>query len=144
MSGVLAKVIEFDALKEGQSTTLSFTVTDEDMAAFASLSGDLNPLHCDPAFSRSRGFLGCVVFAALLMAKVSQLIGMELPGRGSLCNAIEMHFVCPLLVGDPATLEASIIHISAATRSVELHLRIHSGDTLIARGKATVSVPRVR
>lgn len=134
------KVHGFDSLQEGQSARIEFTVSEDDMAAFAALSGDYNPLHCDAAFAASRGFGGRVVYGALLLAKLSRLIGMDLPGRDSVWHGVEMQFSKPLLVGRPAVLEASVTHLSAATRSLQMRLRIESEGTVIARGKASVSV----
>lgn len=133
-----AKIWKLASLKEGQAASVAFTVTDDDMAKFASLSGDHNPLHCNTDYARSNGFEGRVVFGALLLAKVSQLIGMELPGRDSLWIGIDMQFASPLYVGRPATVEASASQVSAATQTVELKLRIQSEGRLIGRGKALV------
>lgn len=119
---------------------LPFAVSDGDMASFAEISGDCNPLHCDDAFARSKGFQGRVVYGALIIAKVSQLIGMELPGRDAIWSGVDMQFAAPLMVGQPAEIEASVAHISAAARSVELTLRIRADGKLIARGKALVAV----
>jgi len=111
------------------------------MEAFAALSGDYNPLHCDETFARRRGFGGCVVFGGLLIAKVSRLIGMELPGRDGLWSSLQMEFAASLLVGEPAQLKALVSHISEATRSVTLQLTVMSGSKAIARGKALVKLP---
>jgi acyl dehydratase len=124
----------------GSEASLEFVVSADDMRVFAELSGDYNPLHSDVAFAVSRGFGGCVVYGALMVAKISRLIGMELPGRDSLWSGLEMQFVSPLLVGESAVLTAAVGHVSEATRSTELRLRIVSGDRVIARGKASVRI----
>jgi 3-hydroxybutyryl-CoA dehydratase len=135
-----ARVNLLSAITQGQEAVLEFSVTADEMQAFAELSGDYNPLHCDIAFARERGFGERVVYGALLVAKISRLIGMELPGRDSLWSGLELLFVSPLLVGEEAVLKASVVHISEATRSLELRLRILSGERVIARGKAGVSI----
>lgn len=126
--------------QEGQTARFEFTVTDGDMAAFAALSGDQNPLHSDAAFAVARGFEGRVVYGAILLAKVSRMIGMELPGRDSLWTTIDMQFVSPLYVGQTAILEAEVAQISDATRTVGLRLIVRRGSELIARGKAHVKI----
>ena len=55
-------------LREGVSATVGFTVTPEQMRAFAELSGDFNPLHVDDAFAKGKNFDGAVVYGALLVA----------------------------------------------------------------------------
>jgi 3-hydroxybutyryl-CoA dehydratase len=127
---------------EGETVRLAFTVSDEDMAAFAALSGDRNPLHCDDAFARSKGFPGRVVYGALLVAKISQVIGMELPGRDAVWSGINIQFVAPLSIGQPAEIEATVTRVSTAVRALELTLRIQAGGKVIARGKASATVHR--
>jgi acyl dehydratase len=140
LNSASAKHRSFSSIVEGEQVRLPFAVTDGDMAAFAAISGDRNPLHCNDAFAQSRGFPGRVVYGALLVAKVSKLIGMELPGRDAIWSSLDIQFASPLLVGQPAVIEASVAHISAAASSLELKLRIHADGKLIARGKALVAV----
>lgn len=121
---------------------LSFSVTESDMANFATLSGDYNPLHCDEAFAKSKGFPGRVVYGALLVAKISRLIGMEMPGRDAVWSGLDIQFVSPLLIGQPVEIEMTLARVSPAVRALELTLRIESGGRLIARGKASAVVHR--
>ena len=79
-------------------------------------------------------------YGALLVAKLSRLIGMELPGQDALWQGVALRFHKPLLIGRPAELAASIAHVSSATRSFELALRITSEGALIARGTASVGM----
>lgn len=132
----------FSSFIEGERVYLPFTITDGDMAAFAAISGDHNPLHCDAAFAQSKGFSGRVVYGALLVAKISKLIGMELPGRDAIWSDLNIQFAAPLMVSQPAEIEAAVAKISVSTRSLELTLRIRANGKLIARGKALVAVHR--
>lgn len=138
-----AAVLKISDLREGYNTQIEFTIDIKQMDAFAELSGDCNPLHKNNEIAQARGFEGRVVYGALLVAQVSRMIGMELPGRDSLWSAIQLQFVAPLYPEQPAVLEAVVGHLSSATRSVELHLEIRAGVRLIARGKANVVIQDV-
>ncbi|OFX08867.1 MAG: hypothetical protein A2516_08680 [Alphaproteobacteria bacterium RIFOXYD12_FULL_60_8] len=120
--------------------SLPFTVLAEDMAAFAQVSGDYNPIHTDADFARSRGFQGPLVYGGLLLAQVSRVIGMRLPGRNAVWTRVEMDFRKPLMVGEGAHVEAEIINISQAVRQIELKLRISVAQRLLAKGMAEVLV----
>ena len=135
-----AAVLALADLREGMTAGFDFTIDDADMEAFAVLSGDRNPLHRDQDFAKSRGFSGCVVYGALLVAKVSRLVGMDLPGRDALWNSLQIQFVAPLIVGERARLEASVTQVSESARSAALQLTVISGSKTVARGKALVSV----
>lgn len=138
MSAVQASALALPEIEEGQSASVAFTVTAEDMQRFAALSGDHNPLHTSDAFARAKGFEGAVVYGALLVAKVSQLIGMKLPGRDSVWASINMEFRKPLFVDQPAQVDASVANVSTSTGLVELKLSIRASGKLLARGQAEV------
>ena len=62
-----------------------------------------------------KGFRGIVVYGALIVAKVSHLIGMKLPGRDSLWTSIRLDFVKPLYVNQPARVEGLVLEVSSST-----------------------------
>jgi acyl dehydratase len=125
-------------LTPGQAVSFSFVVAADEMAAFATLSGDRNPLHSDADHARARGFAGPVVYGGLLAAKVSRLVGMELPTRDCVWTHLDIDFRAPLYVGEPATLAAEIVEVSEAVRAARLRFRIAAatGGRLVARGTA--------
>ncbi len=109
-----------------------------DMQRFAELSGDLNPLHTDDEFARAKGFKGKVVYGALILAKVSELIGMRLPGRDGIWSRVVFEFQQPLHVEEVAELVARVAGYSASTGLLELVLGLHSGGKRIGKGRAEV------
>jgi 3-hydroxybutyryl-CoA dehydratase len=125
-------------LSEGSKRSVSFTVTLEQMRAFAELSGDENPLHVDDSFARHKGYEGRVVYGALLVAKISQLIGMKLPGRDSVWASLSLDFKRPLYVGREAEVEGTVTSVHRATGLVELGLVVRSDGRVLAKGKAEV------
>ena len=106
------------------------------MTTFAQLSGDSNPLHADGDYARELGFEGRVVFGALLVAKISALIGVHLPGPGGVWSGFKIDFRNPLYVNEDATLSGMVTHKSESTKMLTLKLRIDSADRLIATGMA--------
>lgn len=125
-------------LSEGSKRSVSFTVTLEQMRAFAELSGDENPLHVDDAFARRKGYEGRVVYGALLVAKISQLIGMRLPGRDSVWASLSLDFKRPLYVGREAEVEGTVTGVHRATGMVELGIVVRSDGRVLGKGKAEV------
>ncbi len=126
----------------GQSVSVELWVDDEQMRRFAELSGDFNPLHTDDAFARAKGFRGRVVYGALLLAKVSELIGMRLPGKDSVWARVDFEFLRPLYVNQSAELEARVASFSGSTGLLELSLSLKCDGKRIAKGRAEVVVVR--
>ncbi|MDB5893915.1 MAG: hypothetical protein JWQ88_1446 [Rhodoferax sp.] len=135
-----ARVWRLAELATAGPARVDFTVTAGDMARFAELSGDHNPLHTDDAFARGKGFQGVVVYGGLLTAKVSQLIGMQLPGRDSVWAGLSLAFRKPLYVGQPAQVEASVTEVSESTGMVMLAITVRAEGKLLAKGTAEVVV----
>lgn len=71
-------------------------VTADDVATFARLSGDRNPLHIDPAYARTTECGRPIVHGALLLGLVSRVLGMHIPGRRSLLLSVKAQFPKPL------------------------------------------------
>ena len=130
----------WEGLGEGAIVTLPFTVSADDMDAFARLSGDANPMHTDDAFARNAGLDGPVVFGGLMVAWISQLIGMHLPGPGALWSGLKIDFRNPLYVGEAAELTGEITHCSEATKMVTLKIQIMASYRKIATATAEAVV----
>jgi len=112
------------------------------LVQYAGASGDFNPLHTDDAFARSKGFDGAVVYGALMVAKVSQLIGMRLPGRDSVWASVSLDFRKPLYVAQPAQVEGVVTDVSESTGMVALKLTVRAAGKVLAKGTAEVVLGR--
>lgn len=142
MSRPPAAALAWGDLAVGLRAAVDFVVTPAEMQVFAELSGDFNPLHTDDGFAQGQGFERAVVYGGLIVAKVSQLIGMRLPGRDAVWTALDLQFRKPLLVGMPARVEGVVESLSEATGAVELKLEVRTADALIAKGRAETLLVR--
>jgi len=138
MSMPQAQLLTLAELTEGLQAVVDFSVTPQQMLQFAEISGDFNPLHTDDAFARAKGFDGAVVYGALMIAKVSQLIGMRLPGRNSVWASVSLDFRKPLYVGQAAQVEGLVTAVSASTGMIELKLTVRAEGKVLAKGTAEV------
>ncbi len=137
-----ARILALGDLAQGLQADVEFEITREQMRQFAELSGDFNPLHTDDEYARSKGFDGAVVYGALQVAKVSQLIGMRLPGRNSVWASLALEFRRPLYVGQLAQVEGMVTSVSESTGMVELKITVRAGGKVLAKGTAEVVVGR--
>ena len=129
-------VLTWSELHQGLSVRVPFRISQADMDAFCQLSGDRSRIHHDHAFARANGFAGPVVYGALTVARLSNLVGMHLPGDLGLATSWKIDFNRPLYVDDDAVMEAEIMHVSPATRTVMLRFKVHAGNKLVASGIA--------
>ena len=142
-SGV--KRLEWDEIHVGMKASFSRRLTDDDMLQFATLSGDVNPLHVDDAYAHAAGYSGRVVYGMLTSTLYSRLVGMHLPGELSLLHGMHIELVSPAFVGDSLVVEGEVVHLSEAFRRIELRARITRDDgQLISKAKISVGLHDAR
>lgn len=94
----------------GEESSMSKTVSDEDIRTFARISGDVNPLHLDDEYARSTVFGGRIAHGMLVASLISAVIGKCLPGPGAIYMGQELRFVAPVRPGDTIT---AIVRVEA-------------------------------
>jgi len=130
-------------LQVGQTERLSRTITAEDVAAFARLSGDYNALHIDEEFAACTEFSQRVVHGFLHASLLSTLVGTKLPGRGALYASQSIEFTHPVFIGDTVEARATVEKIDLDTRLVTLSTEIYNQhDACVLRGRGQVKVLR--
>ncbi|MGE0848008.1 MAG: SDR family oxidoreductase [Hyphomicrobiaceae bacterium] len=131
-------------LRLGQTETLSRTITADDVATFARLSGDYNALHLDEEFAARTEFAQRVVHGFLHASLLSSLVGTKLPGPGALYVSQSIEFTRPVFVGDTVEARATVEKIDEETRLVTLRTQICKADgTCVLKGTALVKVLRL-
>jgi acyl dehydratase len=93
----------FDAFSVGQRfETPARVITEEDIAAFANLSGDHNPVHTDDDFARATGFAGRIAHGpmgiGLAFGLASQLDLID--GTVVALLSVAWDFLAPMLPGN--------------------------------------------
>jgi 3-hydroxybutyryl-CoA dehydratase len=123
-------------LKTGMSASYGRTVTETDIANFAGVSGDTNPLHLNAEFAMSTRFKERIAHGMLSAAYISTLIGTRLPGPGCLYISQTLKFLAPVRIGDTVIATATVTGIDAARRRVKLSTVCRVGDTVVVDGEA--------
>ena len=101
----------FKHLEIGQTASTKRTFTWQDLAEYADLTGDANPLHTDPDYARRAGFKDVIIPGPLLSGMFSNLLGTKLPGRGTNWLKQVLHFPAPAYRGDEITAKVEIIRL---------------------------------
>jgi len=86
------------------------TIGEPEIAAFAELSGDRNPLHLDEIAAREGPFGGRVAHGALGIAVATGLLAASGHTRGTLValTGIEWRFLAPIRPGERVRLELAV------------------------------------
>ena len=129
-------------LTVGQSAMFGKTVTEADIAAFAGVSGDTNPIHLHEGFAKTTRFGQRIAHGMLSGSFISTVIGTKLPGPGAIYVSQTMNFMAPVLIGETITAVATITEIDERRRRVTLKTQCLNGDKVVIDGEASILVPR--
>lgn len=124
--------LTWSSIVAGDIREIRFEISQHDMDRFAALSGDHNPVHQDAAFASQQGFDGCVVYGGLIVAHISRMLGMVMPGRFGLWTGLNIQFRKPLYVGEGALLTLIVDNKSEAARMLKLKIHVTTDRGLIA------------
>ena len=88
-----------DQLAVGDSASLERTFSQDDIDAFARISGDDNPAHVDAAWAEASIFGGRVAHGVLTAGLISAVLGTKLPGPGSIYLSQTLKWLAPVQAG---------------------------------------------
>jgi 3-oxoacyl-[acyl-carrier protein] reductase len=140
-----ARLLDFEAIQPGDTAVIRKTLTTEDVAAFAGLSGDYNPLHMEDGFARQTHLRKRVVHGMLVASYVSTLIGMQMPGAGALWVEQSFRWRNPVFIGDSIEVTLKVVHKSGGSRTLSIEIMaMNQNGKPVMEGQGTVSVPEIR
>ncbi|QQE75974.1 MaoC family dehydratase [Brevibacillus composti] len=127
----------------GQKASFGKTITEADLAQFAGISGDFNPIHIDSEYAKQTRFGQRIAHGMLTTSLLSGLLGMHLPGKGSVYLGQTLRFVKPVFIGDTVTAQAEVVQFDPDKGIMKLRTECLKQDgTLVLEGEATMLVPR--
>jgi len=132
---------KLDNLHIGQKIEFTEVISEPMVEKFAKLSGDYNPHHMDESYAEKTRFKKRVCHGMLLASLFSRLIGMYLPGKGSLYFSQSLNFISPAFIDDKVTVEVEIVKISRSTGIITLKTIITKENNIeLVTGEAKVVV----
>lgn len=122
--------------KVGDSDSVTVTVTDEMVRAFAELSGDKNPVHLDEEFASRTLFKKRIAHGMILGGLLSRVAGTKIPGPGTIVISQDIRYKAPCYVGDTVTAEIKILHMRADKPIIKVASKVtnQDGEILIEGG----------
>ena len=130
-------------LKVGDSAEMRKTITDEDVRAFAGLTGDRNPVHLDEEYAAQTRFGRRIAHGMLGASLISAVLANELPGRGTVYLSQTLKFTAPVFLGDTVTARVVVKHVreDKPVVTLETFCTNQRGERVV-EGEAVVLVSR--
>ena len=130
-------------MKIGDHASVTKTVSETDVYLFAGITGDLNPAHTNEVAASKTMFKTTIAHGMLGAGFISAVLGMYLPGPGTIYMGQELKFTKPVHIGDTVTATATVEEIILEKNRVILDTTVVNQDgEIVIKGKATVMPPK--
>ena len=131
-----------DMIKIGDAAEFSKTVSESDVYLFAGVTGDLNPAHINEPYAAGTFFKTRIVHGMLLGGLISAVIGMKLPGPGTIYVRQELLFQAPVFIGDTITARVTVkTVVKEKNRIIVSSTCTNQHGKIVLDGEATLSPP---
>lgn len=123
--------------KLGDKASFSKTITEYDVYSFAGITGDFNPVHVNSVVASKSRFKNQICHGMLVSSFISTILGMYLPGPGTIYLEQNVKFVKPVYIND--TIEASVEIVDIEGKIISLKTVIcNQNHEVVVDGMAKV------
>jgi acyl dehydratase len=118
-------------IKIGDTASSTKSFSNEDVLSFAEISGDKNPIHLDEQYAATTRFGKRLVHGILTSGMISALLGMQLPGPGSIYLTQTLNFRAPVYIGDTITATVTVTKLREDKPIVTLDTTCKNQDGVV-------------
>jgi 3-hydroxybutyryl-CoA dehydratase len=124
----------------GHKATFGKTITSDDVALFAKVSGDNQPLHLDPSFAAKTRFKKPIAHGMFSAGLISAALGTKLaPEFVAVYLTQQLRFRMPVNIGDTITAEVEVTAVDEEKRILTLRTDCTNQEgEAVVKGEATV------
>lgn len=141
MLATAGKTKFFEDLSVGQEASMSRTVGEADIVAYAALSGDYNPVHLDRDYAAQTIFKERIAHGILSAGYISALFGMQLPGPGAIYISQTLNFKGPVKIDDHVVTTVKLVELIPEKRRARFDCMCSVGGKAVLTGEAVLMVP---
>lgn len=124
-----------EGLQVGDRFTIRRRFTPDDIAAFAALSGDYNPVHCDHEYVELKGLREPIAHGLLTASLITEIGGQI----GWLAASMTFRFKRPVYADETLTCDWEILEIDERLRATAT-VRVTNGEGVVVLEAETTGV----
>jgi len=130
-------------IKIGDFAENTKTISECDVYLFAGITGDLNPAHTNEVAASKTMFKGRIAHGMLSAGLISAVLGMKLPGPGTIYMGQTLKFTAPVKFGDTITARAEVIERNEEKNRLKLKTTcVNQNGKVVLDGEALVMPPK--
>lgn len=131
----------YEDLTVGQTAVYSRTVTEADIANFAAVSGDINPVHLSDQFGKAGMFEGRIAHGMLSASFISAVIANKLPGPGAIYMGQTLKFMAPVRAGETVNTRLTVRELNDEKCRATFDTICMVDGEVVIEGEAVIKVP---
>ncbi|HEU4578658.1 MAG TPA: MaoC/PaaZ C-terminal domain-containing protein, partial [Polyangiaceae bacterium] len=124
-----ARELSAQELRVGLSAEFQRSISADDIALFAQLSGDANPLHLSEEYASQTNYGRRIVHGAFQISLASALLGMHLPGKRVVLGSVRSRFLAPLYYPCSVVVRGEIVSWFPDRQSGVLRVHVRDAAT---------------
>lgn len=132
----------YNEINIGDSASFTKTISETDVYLFAGISGDLNPAHINETYAQGTFFKGRIAHGILCSSLISTVMGMQLPGPGTIYLRQELNFTAPVRIGDTITARVEVIEKLEKNKLRMRTTCTNQNGVVVIDGEALMSPPK--
>ena len=131
--------MEKKEIKIGDSASVSKTLTETEVYNFAQICGDFNPIHINEHEAEKSRFGKRICHGMLVSSFISTVLGMYLPGPGSIYLEQTLEFLLPVYIDDTITAKVTVKEINNKIIVLETVVINQKGEVVV-KGNARIMI----
>jgi len=132
----------FEEIKVGDRASFTKTITETDVYLFAGISGDFNPVHVNEEYAKTTPFKSRIAHGGLAASLLAPVLGMKLPGIGTVALEVTQKFRNPTYFGDTITCAVEVIKKIDRLKVIDMKiLWTNQKGEVVSKGNCRVMPP---
>lgn len=134
-----------DELSIGDKAWFAKTISETDIYQFSAVTGDFNPAHVNEVYASNTFFKKRIAHGMLTVSLVSNILGTQLPGPGTIFVSESVEFMAPVYIHDTIEAVVEIVEINLEKNRVKFEaFCINQHDKKVLRAEGIVMPPKKR
>lgn len=132
----------YEEIAIGDTASFTKTITETDVYLYAGISGDFNPVHIDEEYAKTTPFGRRIAHGGLAGSLLAPVLGMKLPGLGTVALEVTQKYRAPVYPGDTITCKVEVTARIERLKALEMKILWTNQDgKVVSKGSCTVLPP---
>lgn len=132
----------YNELTIGDAGYVEKTISEFDVYQYAGITGDFSWLHVNEMRAKRGHFHTRIVHGMLLVGLISNVVGNQMPGAGTIYESQTVRFLKPCYIGDTVRAQTEVIQMLEKGRVRLRTLCVNQNGELLLDGEAIAIPPR--